>query len=526
MLLSSARAANNDAQAVKFLAPPSTVNLNQMVSNPKVDGTVRRLYLQHLISTTPKNKLRALLLPLATPDVRKRVQIDINYLLDHPDEIVPYFTSRDADEVLILLGSMLNSEGAQVDMRHITPAQQKQLQSAVNSGELSKWVANKYRNGRVDPDTQLKAAKPAQMPPAPPLRPDQMQNFLPPFPKLASGRGSVKVSSPPQTLDQMLAMVRHFNPNSGVKQPKVFGRLDGFKPMTIPIVFHLLGYQDKAGTYLPPYNWWAESAAKHMVDEINKFYRGTGFQFTLQQVRWDPRKFAYLNRGDLLAWQNCGKDCWEGLSSRYNVQGGPINIWVAGSFEGAFKCTPVAILCQLGANGLTTVNPGASEDWKPGFEYLPTQLVYINYDRFSPDALNRPGAWEGGAVVAAHEIGHYFGLLHTFEGGCSAPDDAVTDTPPNLDPDSGWQPNWLVELTQWCKDFRTGKNPNPNKLLKFKSCPNLDGNSNDKVVDNVFNMMSYLDDVCRMGFTDNQVARLQWAALTFRPGMQKKYARS
>jgi hypothetical protein len=116
-------------------------------------GTVRRLYLQHLIATTPKNKLRALLLPLATPDVRKRVQIDINYLLDHPDEIVPYFTSRDADEVLILLGTMLNSEGAQVDLRRITPAQQKQLQSAVNSGELSKWVANKYRNGRVDPDT-------------------------------------------------------------------------------------------------------------------------------------------------------------------------------------------------------------------------------------------------------------------------------------------------------------------------------------------------------------------------------------
>jgi hypothetical protein len=116
-------------------------------------GTVRRLYLQHVIATTPKNKLRQLLLPLATPDMRSRIQIDINYLLDHPDEIVPYFTSRDADEVLMLLGSMLNSEGQQVDMRRITPAQQKQLQSAVNSGELSKWVANKYRNGRVDPDT-------------------------------------------------------------------------------------------------------------------------------------------------------------------------------------------------------------------------------------------------------------------------------------------------------------------------------------------------------------------------------------
>lgn len=92
------------------------------------------------------------------------------------------------------------------------------------------------------------------------------------------------------------------------------------------------------------------------------------------QVRWDPRKYSYLNRQDLLGWQNCGKDCWETLSSRYNIQGGPINIWVAGSFEGAFKCTPVATLCDLQANGLTTVNPGASADWKPGFEYLPTQV--------------------------------------------------------------------------------------------------------------------------------------------------------
>lgn len=60
--------------------------------------------------------------------------------------------------------------------------------------------------------------------------------------------------------------------------------------------------------------------------------------------------------------------------SRFNVQGGPINVWVAGSFEGAFKCPPIAILCQMGANGLTTVNPGASEDWKPGYENLPTQV--------------------------------------------------------------------------------------------------------------------------------------------------------
>jgi hypothetical protein len=50
------------------------------------------------------------------------------------------------------------------------------------------------------------------------------------------------------------------------------------------VLLAVLGYQDKAGTYLPPYNWWADSAAQHMVDEINRFYRGTGFQFVLKEV--------------------------------------------------------------------------------------------------------------------------------------------------------------------------------------------------------------------------------------------------
>lgn len=91
-------------------------------------------------------------------------------------------------------------------------------------------------------------------------------------------------------------------------------------------------------------------------------------------VRWDPRKWAYLNRGDQFAWQDCGETCWNDLSSRYNVQGGPINVWVAGSFEGAFKCTPLAILCQLSANGLTTSNPGANDQFRPGGEDSPTQV--------------------------------------------------------------------------------------------------------------------------------------------------------
>jgi hypothetical protein len=41
VLTRSAQAANSQAQGLKFLAPPSQVKLNQMISNPKVDGELR-----------------------------------------------------------------------------------------------------------------------------------------------------------------------------------------------------------------------------------------------------------------------------------------------------------------------------------------------------------------------------------------------------------------------------------------------------------------------------------------------------
>jgi hypothetical protein len=87
---------------------------------------------------------------------------------------------------------------------------------------------------------------------------------------------------------------------------------------------------------------------------------------------------------------------------------------------------------------------------------------------------------EGDSLV--HEAGHWLGLLHTFEGGCSEPNDLVEDTPAHPNP------------THTCD---AGQD----------TC-DLPGE------DPVRNFMNYADDGCMDMFTPGQVSRMtdNWLA--------------
>lgn len=148
-----------------------------------------------------------------------------------------------------------------------------------------------------------------------------------------------------------------------------------------------------------------------------------------------------------------------------------LNIWVVNSIASGTGSPPGTIL------GF------ASFPVFGGQNFLQDGMV-IRHDQVGTigtaiDALAAPASSAKGRTIT-HEAGHYLGLPHTFQGGCTGTGDGFADTPPVALSNDGCDP-----LTNTCS------NDNPN------------------LPDMIENYMDYSDGSCQNTFTALQTARMR-----------------
>ena len=222
------------------------------------------------------------------------------------------------------------------------------------------------------------------------------------------------------------------------------GRSHRYGEVTVPVVFHVARTSDRVGHV-------KKKHVKRQLRVLNRAYADHGIQFELQAIRrYTDERFT---RGCL------AEDIEHEFKQNHAVDPAhTLNV---------YSCIP--------GDGVLGYS---SHPW----DFEETSFMHGVVVLYStlPKGSARP--YNLGDTLT-HEVGHYLGLFHTFEGGCSD-EDQVADTPAEQSPAYG--------------------------------CPLERDTCSAPGKDPVRNFMDYSDDSCMNHFTPGQGNRMQDVVATFR----------
>ncbi|KAG8903102.1 hypothetical protein FRC01_009327 [Tulasnella sp. 417] len=201
-----------------------------------------------------------------------------------------------------------------------------------------------------------------------------------------------------------------------------------------------------------------EDQVKKQMDVLNKEYSSASLKFTLENIEYVDNEKWFNEIGPDSPSQTEAKE------SLRKGDAGTLNIYTVGFKSGSGE----------GLLGYATF----PSDYEKAPKDDGVVVLYSSLPGGSTENYNL-------GQTATHEVGHWLGLYHTFQGGCTGEGDVVDDTPPEASASSG--------------------------------CPtDRDTCTGDKFPDPVHNFMDYSYDSCMTEFTAGQIKRLKGQIATFR----------
>lgn len=227
-----------------------------------------------------------------------------------------------------------------------------------------------------------------------------------------------------------------------------FATAAAFTPVTITTYVHVIVKANGTGG----------PTTKQMDDQIavlNAAYAQSGFQFAVASTDTTANDAWYTATNGTTAEKQMKTALHRGgaasLNIYYNNMGGGLLGWA--TFPSSYTTSPLT-------DGVVVLYSSL-----PGGTATPYNL----------------------GDTATHEVGHWLGLYHTFQGGCTKTNDYVSDTPQEKSPAYG--------------------------------CPvGRDTCARNAGADPITNFMDYSDDSCMFQFTSGQAARMQSLWTTYRAG--------